>query len=167
LAGGPRRENQTERQQFFKQESRSQHLAQRLDTFSRQVNLEIFLALIQPETLQEHEESSNMVGMQMGDKDLIDQIGTQAGGFEAAADGFPTIDQQRSFPKAVEVRRMVAVDRSRPIAHPETSQTKRLHVIDTNCSVKTYRNRETVGKRWVFAALPPLLSRRAAPDDRH
>lgn len=67
---------QTKVHYFIKKKARVQHGAQRLDCSGRQINRQWFGPPLEPAPLHEHEKTSEMVGMQMRNKNGVDQIVT-------------------------------------------------------------------------------------------
>jgi hypothetical protein len=100
---------QAKAEELFEDARRVEHLSDGLDAIRRQMNRQLLLALLQPQTLHEHEKAANVVAVQMGNENAVNQIVTQPGRFERPSDALTTVQEDRGFAKLIEIRGVKAL----------------------------------------------------------
>src|SRR5204863_6252328 len=81
-------EGKAEGEQFVKEAPRLEHLAHRFDSIGGQMHGKFLGSTFQPEALDEHEQSTHVIEMQMGDEQVIDQVVGESRALEVPADRF-------------------------------------------------------------------------------
>ncbi len=84
-------------------------MADRRYRVAGQINREWFVALLEPKTLDQHEQPAEMIAVEVGNDNGVDDVVSEAGSFIGGADGFAAIDEDIRAAEGVEVGGMVAV----------------------------------------------------------
>jgi hypothetical protein len=111
---------QAELEQFVEDQNGLQHFAQWFDGAPWQIDGQCFAAFFEPESLHEHEEAADMIGVEVGNEHSVNGVVAQAGSFVVAVNGFSAINEDPGSAEAVEKGGVIAVWGGGAVAGAET-----------------------------------------------
>jgi hypothetical protein len=120
-------EPEFEGQYFFEEAGGLEQLPDGLDSMGWKMNREILGAMLEPESLEQHEKTSQMIEVQVGKKNPVHLVIAASAGLVTPADRFSAIDQNGRALEFIKIRRMIPVGARRPVSHAETSYGKFVH----------------------------------------
>ncbi|MCG3778708.1 MAG: hypothetical protein JW388_1433 [Nitrospira sp.] len=122
LPGAVRDETDFERQQLIEQIRGAQHCLDDKYAFFGQVNRQGFLPAIQPESLDQHEQSADVIHVQMCQPHGIDFIGMDVACAQLPRHWLARIHKQNRAAESVKIGRMTALAVGQAVASSQTSQ---------------------------------------------